>query len=186
MPLTNPAITELTVEKATLNLIAEFLGQFFDGNTHVVGANTTTVFPKATLKFQQSHQPQEGAVLGITTVWNAPSDKVLRWEVVSGARQQMAYAKTLLNFWVRCELMANAKGNAREQCRDAAQLLSALMGNSGATRTLHGKGIHRIRSGTPQAVADAGYSLRLVPVRVTLRWPVLSQVAPTSGRLDVN
>ncbi|MGA3265480.1 MAG: hypothetical protein ABSE16_01505 [Verrucomicrobiota bacterium] len=183
-PLTNPAVSAMALEKTTLALMQEFLANYFDGQPHDVGANEDVPFPLVELKFQQSAvtQPLDaGPGVSITMVWNEGSGNRKFWTpwtppATGGTPgppelQETAFTRVSWNFWVRAN-GTNAKANARA----AADALSGLLGNVGETRALAQKGIHRVRSNAPRAVADSAYSLRLVTATAMLRYPILSQV----------
>lgn len=174
-----------------MDLWAEWLGQYFDGNNHAVGATAAVAFPKAQLAFQQSAvlaQAQEGAGatpgplsgLAITLVWSEGGAKPrLGFDLLDGpapggapARQEMAYAPVHWNFWVR------ASGtSARKLGKQGSDALYAVLANKAETRSLAQAGIMKVRPLPPRAVQDADYgAVRLVCVSAELRYPVLSQV----------
>lgn len=177
--LANPAVSELAVVKSALDLMAEFLGRYFDGTKHDVGGNSQVQFTAPQLLFQQSPIAQAsdalaaGApsldTLAITMVWNDPSKKWKAWETVDGVTQEIVQSQVSWNFWVRA-----AGSNYRAQGKLTADLLYGLLGNSAETRVLGQAGILRVRSAEPRAVQDDDFSLSLVVVRAQLRYPVLS------------
>jgi hypothetical protein len=178
-------ITEINLEQSAYNLLAAWLGGFFDGNAHALGTNPVNaaiVFPVAALGFAQSVLPQPmnptpvvaGAtpvpIVGITVVMGKTAGKPdRRTETVGGKRQQMFYKKVRLNFWIRS---ATADDTDRALCMNAGQLLEGLLANAAMTRVLAQNGIHRIRPGTSEPVADTTYILRLLPCEVTLKYSV--------------
>jgi len=133
-------------------------------------------FPAAELRFQQSALAQPLNGIGISLVWDGKTDARLAWETVDGARQQVAYLKTMVTFWVRVAMRSVANANARKQAQIASDRLYLILQNSGATRPLSQKGIHRLRPKPPYPVADAGYQLRQIVCAAQLRYTVLSQV----------
>lgn len=176
-PLSKPAVNELAVVGATLDLWAEFLGQYFDGGNHVVGANTAVKFPKPELLFQQAPitQPSEKDAdkrdtLAIALVWSDAGRKNLAWETYGGVRQQVATSRPVFNFWVRA-----TGSNARAQGKLAADRLHGLLGNCAETRALAQKGIHRVRVTEPTIVESGDYVLYRVIATAQLRYAVKSQ-----------
>lgn len=180
-------ITEINLEQSTYALFAEWLKSYFDGSAHAVGGTPAVSFPKAALGFGQSvltqpmnpvpaaaNTPAAPTLVGITMVFAADTGMQVqrRWELVGGNRQQVFYKPVRWSFWVRCET-ADDKGRAA--CLQAAQLLEAILANAACTRALAQNGVHRVRPGSSQPVADTTYILRLVPCRGTLRYVVLSQ-----------
>lgn len=185
-----PAIRELSLESDTWTALAEWLAKYFDGGLHDVGGNAQVKFPKAVLRFGQSILPQplnparlvegressdEQAKAAITAVWGSPIGTAKHWQTVDGQTQQVAERKVRWNFWVRCEMQDAQEANARKVCRQTAERLSGLLGNAAATRELGQCGIHRVRPGEPEPVAETGFILMLVTCRATLRYAVLSQ-----------
>ncbi|MDE2105483.1 MAG: hypothetical protein KGL39_50110 [Patescibacteria group bacterium] len=191
--LTAPAITELDVESSTFAIFAEWLGKYFKGQTASIGGNANVPMPKAVIAFGQTPatQPlnpvatpssQNGGVApqaSITMVWGTPLSTERKWEIPpggpAGTAQLMVYKKVRWNFWVRCEQQAAAGNNARKLCRQAAEMLSALLMNPATTHELGQKGIHHLRPSEPDPVSDTGFILMLVGCRAQLRYPVLKQ-----------
>ena len=178
-------INETCLEKSTYDLFQAWLSSFFDGGAHAVGGNAGVVFPRAALGFAQSSlvQPMNPiaaapgtspapALVGITMVLAGGPHKVQRrWDTVEGQRQQVYYKPVHWNFWVRC---ATAGDEARSECMLAASRLEALLANAATTRVLAQNGVHRIRPGTVEVVADTTYILRLLPCAATLRYAVVT------------
>jgi hypothetical protein len=179
--LTKPEVSELAVVTTALDLWCEFLGGYFDGAAHAVGANDPVDFPKAELLFQQAPvtQPSELPAnasldtLSVALVWNEPTKKWIAWETVAGQRQQVAQTLVTVNFWVRA-----AGSQARARGKLAADRLHGLLNNSGETRALGQKGILRVRAGEPRAVASGDFTLYLVVAAMQLRYPIRSQTTP--------
>lgn len=194
MPLTKPAVSELNLEGSHLDLWHEWLSLWFDGQNHVVGANSAVKFPAAVLRYQQHDLPKplEGLTsagkspdgVAISVVWIGGPSIRYTWDTVGGLRQRMAFARTGWMFWVRAEVTEKGEGNAKLKCRDTADRLFAVLENSAATRDLAGKGIHRLRPTPPSIVSegssgskpgDPTYAMRLVSCSGTLHYPVRSQ-----------
>jgi hypothetical protein len=185
-PLTKDAVSAMSVQGNTLALIAEWLAQYFDGETHDVGLLAAVKFTKAELKFNQSAVSQPLAVpeagapgIAITVVWSEGSSRKKYWETITDGtrspavrdRQEIVFDRVTWNFWVR----ANGT-NARQQCKLTADLLAGLLGNSAETKSLAQKGVHRLRPSDPRVIQDTDYSLQLVTCGATLRFSILSQV----------
>ena len=193
--MNSPAINELGLEGSVYALFAEFLAALFDGGTHDAGGNRAVQFTAAVVRFGQSAVPQPLRGASITMVLSAGHAR-LAWENVpteypeqlpyrnpggyddaqTVTRQQMAYLQVRLNFWVRAEEQAREGENARELCLKTCDLLHGVLSNAAAVRCLAQKGVKRLRPGAPQPVSETNYSLRLLPVTATLRYPVRSQV----------
>lgn len=180
MSLSASPISELALETTTLNVWAEFLGLWFNGATHVVGANSAVLFPQVTLRFQQSQLPQplsgENGV-AITMTWNVPGTVKLDWD----RGQQMALGACTWLFWIRAAGANFSTGGEKVMCRTVGERLFALLQNNHATRDLHEKGIHHLRPRPPQLIAeggggDAAFSMRMVTCRGQLKYQVKSQV----------
>lgn len=176
-PLQKPAVNELAVVTSTLDLWCEFLGLYFNGQPHAVGANDPVIFPKAELLFQQSPitQPSEKTnnldTLSIGLVWNDPTKKWVAWETVDNVTQQIAQSLVSINFWVRA-----AGSQAKAQGKLAADRLHGLFNNAAETRLLGRKGILRVSAMEPRIVSSDVFTLYLVIARMQLRYPILSQV----------
>lgn len=169
----------------------EYLSGWFDGNMHAVGGNAAVGFPSATLRFQQSAQPQPlagetpalpGPGVGISVIWVRPSHPKIYWEWIrdlsggGSSRQQIAYAPCHFIFFVRAAGPAGPTGNAKALASQTGDLLYGVLNNSSASRPLGEKGIHKLRPETPVLVSgDASYELRLVNCGVVLRYPIRSQ-----------
>ena len=181
----------MSVQGNTLALIAEWLAQYFDGETHDVGLLAAVKFTKAELKFQQSAvtQPLDGGGgaaatgIAITVVWSEGGSRKKYWETITdgtaesrsaGSRQEIVFDRVTWNFWVR----ANGT-NARQQCKLTADLLAGLLGNSAETKSLAQKGVHRLRPSDPRVIQDTDYSLQLVTCGATLRFVIKSQTSQT-------
>lgn len=185
-PLNKPSVDANLVETTVMDLWEEFLSRYFDAGAHAIGATAAAVFPKAELNFQQSaaSQPLDKAPasgVAITLVWNEGGGRAWRvWEPIpqgepnAGQRQEIVFQKVSWNFWVRA-----TGANARRNGKTAADRLFGVLGNSAETRVLAQAGIQRVRPQPPRAVQDGDYSLRLVCVAATLRYPVLSQTTAT-------
>lgn len=173
--MANP-VNALALESSVLSLWQEFLSNYFDGSSHAVGAEAAVDFPLATLAFQQSAvgQPLEGvtgAGVALTVVQSEPTRRRWKtWETVDGAVQERVYQPLAWNVWVR----ATGK-NARALGKLAADRLTGLLNNAGATRALAQKGLHHVSAQPPRIVQDNDYSLRLVSVQGTARYAVRSQ-----------
>lgn len=177
-------LTETNLEKGTYDLFSIWLPGFFDGAQHAVGGNTNVQFPKAVFGFAQSALPQPlnptavaGAaptpLVGITMIMGKTIGRVdRRWGTVDGDRQQVNYKKVRVNFWVRS---STADDSDRLLVMSAGQLLESILANQAVTRPLAQNGVHRIRPGTAEPVADSTYILRLLACEMTLKYAVLSQ-----------
>jgi hypothetical protein len=187
--LQKPAVSAMAVQTNVLALLAEWLAQYFDGETHDVGLLDAVQFTKAELKFNQSavSQPLAGGAaappyqgVAITVVWSEGGRRKKYFENIEHRtsnselstrdRQEIVYDRVTWNFWVR----ANGT-NARQQCKLTADLLAGLLGNSAETKSLAQKGVHRLRPADPRLIQDTDYSLQLVTCGATLRWAILSQ-----------
>lgn len=173
-PLTQPAVNANALETTVMALWQEFLRHYFDGNPHAVGATEPILFPKVELAFQQSALPQPldaASGLAITLVWSEANPRRWKgWESVNGTRQEMLYQQVSWNFWVRA-----SGSNARAQGKLVADRLCGLLLNAAETRALAQKGIKRLKPLPPRAVQESAYTLRLLVVGATLRFPILSQ-----------
>ena len=169
--MTLTPINEVNLEQSIYALFAQWLGSFFDGGSHAVGSNAPVTFPLASLAFAHSALPQPlGAAVGITLVTGGNVGRTSRrYENVGGTQQQLFYKKVRLNFWVRS---ATADAAARAACLSAGQLLEAILANGAATRPLAQNGVHRVRPGSPQPIADTTFILRLLSCEATLRYAV--------------
>ena len=180
-------LTELNLEKGTYDLFAQWLAAYFDGAAHAVGGNAPVTFPRAALGFAQSAMPQPlnppaatpqtppppVPQVGITMTFAPGAGRPQRrWETVGAGRQQMFYKAVRWNFWIRCATADNA---ARACAMNAGQLLEAILANKQETRGLAQNGVHRIRPGTPEPVADTAYILRLLTCQAVLKYAVRSQ-----------
>jgi hypothetical protein len=188
-PLTNNAVDANAVEDTVLHLWQEFLGRYFDGETHDVGAVADVRFPLAELHFQQSavSQPLDKSPapgLAITMVWSeGDRRRWTAWEGVStpandqtpdnptGTRQEICYERVAWNLWVR------ATGtNGRMLGKSGSDRLFGLISNRGETHALGQKGICRLKASAPRVIQETNYVLRVVTCAGTLRYPILSQV----------
>jgi hypothetical protein len=186
-PLTRPEVSEFRLETTVWDLFEEFLSGYFDGAAHDIGPTLDLPFPRATLRFQQSRQPQPLKGISISGSWDRTGQWKRDWEAFDGARQQVATGNCLWRFWVRAEVVDKGAGNSRQQCMEAAELLYGLLSNSAATVTLAAKGIQHLRTGNPELVSynsggpsnsdGTDYVLRVVQVSGRVRYAVMSQAA---------
>lgn len=177
-PLSNSKVSALSIEGSVFALFEEWLSRWFDGGSHVIGANSEnlltqggenlltqggenlvigapTLFPNAFLRFQQSNLPELGGKIGITAVWVSDSVIAKRWENVEGEMQEVVTAWANWFFMIRAEGKASDKGdNSTKRCRTGADLLFALLQNSNATRALAQRGISRFRPQTPRLMSE--------------------------------
>jgi hypothetical protein len=195
--MNSAAISALDIEGSALALWNEFLASFFDGRTHDVGPLKAVQFPTATLRFQESPQPQPLSNVGISVVWVSPSRVERYWDTLTPAeiaalpagttpneRQQRAKAQCAFIFLVRATI-AGSNDNSQKQVQSAAGKLYGLLSNVGATIPLANKGIHHLRPSQPIMAwrgigapePDLSYRLRILSCAALLKWPVVSQSA---------
>lgn len=203
MSLTSPALTETTIESATMRLFDEWLASYFDGAQHSIGpveVSPPVTFPKAELAYQGKALPQpldsgaQAAPLGISLVWATPGGRIDRHfdhALIAGVPrpQHDCDCQALLQFIIRTDNTEIGGLNGEARVRQASDLLYALLNNPYATGPLAEKGIQHLfpqpgillssGPGAKGAGAAIDYHARLIQVRCTLRWTVFSQSLPS-------
>jgi hypothetical protein len=173
MSLTSPAITELTVESATKALLAEWIGDWFDGDEHDIFTGVTTAtFPLADVTFDQSaiaSQDLEGTEIRIIVDSGAHkpylSDPGMEVENYVG-----------IDFWVRSRQTNTGTGNSNYLADRVSQLLFALLQNPLTRTDLAQKGIMNMRPQKPKTFTDANYALRLVRCKAQLQYSITTRL----------
>lgn len=173
MSLASAAVTELTVESGTKALLAEWVGEWFDGATHVLcsGVSTAT-FPLASVSFDQSaiaDQDLEGTEIRI--IVDAGAHKAY----MSNTGQEVENGISI-DFWVRSRVTNTGSGNSNYLADRVSQLLFSILQNPGCRIDLAQKGIMNIRPQKPKTTASANYALRLVRCRAQLQYSVTTRL----------
>jgi hypothetical protein len=173
--LNSPAITELTSESAALNLLAEWLGDWFNGQPQTVGDNPPMVFPKANLAFGQGPavQPmwnfEQGVSAEIRTVM-LPRSELQEALNTSLSQGWLVTSSVLLNFWVSAK--HPGAGKSDQAAQQIAELLKAILTNPGSRFDLVSKGFRALRPREPQVVPSTDWAKRLVVCAAQLQYPV--------------
>jgi len=172
MSLTSPAITELTIESATKALLAEWLGDWFDGEEHDIFTGVTTAtFPEADVSFDQSpiaSQDIEGTEIRV--IVDAGAHKPYLSETGMEVESYVS-----IDFWVRSRQTNTGAGNSNYLADRVSQLLFALLQNPLSRTDLAQKGIMNMRPQKPKTFQDANYALRLVRCKAQLQYSVTTR-----------
>jgi len=160
--MTSPEVTYLTLEEAPQKLWLEWIGSYFDGNSHEIGPSGTgsVPFPRASVSFDQAQidQPLEHGLNILVLAQTIGSHSSLREQgkwIVNDMRW---------NFYVRSASAEQGKGNPQYQCRLATQLLRACLSNDYATKGLAEKGIYDLEVKESEPIESQLYQLRRLRV----------------------
>ena len=173
--LNSTAITELTCESAPLNLIAEWLADWFDGGSHAVGNNAAVPFPKANVAFNQGSvmQPLRNFPAGTDMeirVLMLPRNEIQESLDTSLYKGKLVTSSIMLNFWISAK--HPGPGKSEQAAQVAGELLKAILTNPTSRYDLAAKGFRAIEPHEPQPVPSADYSKRLVACSAQLQYPV--------------
>ncbi len=179
MPLTAPPLTELTADSGLRAVFAEWLGKWFDGAAHAVGAGAAVVFPRALLAFGEglaAAQPLED-LPEIRLVCLPRNELALRNVDANGAGNRV-FSRVLFQFWVSAR--KPGPGQAQSTAQSTAQLLKAALTNPVSRQDLGACGIFKLQPRQPEAVPDRDYAKFLVACPAELQYAVLfdDQAAP--------
>lgn len=183
MSLNSPAITELSVESAPLNLLAEWLRFYFDGGPHAVGANDPVVFPVVNLAFNQSPAVQplfkwnDGADTTIRVVMLARNETQEHLDTVLAAGK-LATSRVLFQFQITSKQKTDAQ--AQQAAQTVGNLLKALLTNPDSIADLGEKGLRMLSPEPPRAVQSTDYALRLVFCGGQLLYPIRFGAQPSA------
>lgn len=165
--LTQPEVSAAASEASAEMLWHEWLAQYFDGGSHVVGG-AMLLFPSAVIAFGQASlgQPLDG--LGLTVVRETEGERAFLSEGVNESEnEEFVQVLFLWRSSVRAPVMSGANaGNAAELCRRGADRLRALLEDPARTIELAKKGIMDVRVVADFAQADAvAQALQVMAVR---------------------
>ncbi len=147
-------------EKTSMNLWAEYLKAYFNGQTHSIQSGQSVSFPSATLGFQQTVMPAALEGAHIAVVLSDPGS--MRQRQIGGAYQ--GFANVLLDFYIRAQVKATRSDgvNAESLARKTSDCLFALLCDRGASIPLQSKGITKVRPRPPRAVMNNEYAMRVI------------------------
>jgi hypothetical protein len=175
MSLQNASISELTTESGTFKLLNEWLGQWFDGQAHTLGASAM-VFPKVNRAFGQGeavqpmHQLSQGTDAEIRLVLHSRAESAASNDTVL-YQGKLVTDYVILNFWVSAK--KPGPGQSDYLAQSIAEKLKALLTNPDARYELAERGITHLQpQGPPQVIASADYARRLVNCNAQLTYVV--------------
>lgn len=173
-------LTELNLETAVPANLAEWLGGYFDGGAHDVGAHALVLFPQADITFGQG--APRSPLAGDDDTGPGLEIRVVRLNVTRGLVNgqwpcdtvlytgKLAEDRVLFQFQVRAK-----RGGARQSAllaAQASQLLHAIL-NSPATRwAVAQPGITHLSARLPEEVPQTDFALRLVHCTARLTYAI--------------
>ena len=165
MPLTSPALTELNLESGSKALLNEWLKLWFDGATHVVGTNTTILFPRALISFDEGkiQQPLDPETSGATQAEIRIVCQPLRESTCWYDKTEwLKTCDVQFVFDVRASVREAGSGNSQLLVNQISELLFAILGNPASRINLAQKGFRFLRPKKPEPVQDPLYLHRVV------------------------
>lgn len=174
--LNSPAITELSTEAAALNLLAEWLGNWFNGQANAVGGNAPVTFPLVNIAFNQSQVVQPLTPPGATVDTTIRIIILPRMETTESldtilGAGKLATARVLVNFYVLSKRPKEADAN--QSAQTVASLLKAILTNPTSTADLGAKGLRMLHPETPRVIQSVDYAQRLVACGAQILYPIL-------------
>jgi hypothetical protein len=179
--LLTPALTEGNVEGGTQALFAEWLGDYFDGNMHMIGVNASGVFPVCNLRFGQGEIQQplnQGNLAGFPSP--NPAQTEIRLTMTRRQERRDAWqggwlvtAPTVLNFWVRSKNQGRGQGSYLT--RTVAELVYSILNNPENAVALAQKGIKHLAPTGGRTIPSKDWSEMCVMCRADLEWVVYFQ-----------
>jgi len=168
--MNSPAITRLTLDEGPQRLWREWLGDYFDGQSHVVVGQSGVSFPLAQIGFDVADLQQPLSGVGIVVVTEDVDTESFISED-DGADMQIDLS---WSFYVRGGATTNA--NSRYQCRRATQLLKALLSDSEAMLDIARGGITDVTIEREKVLPSYDLPLRQLRISGTVR--------PTTEQID--
>lgn len=169
------ALNELNLESGTKALFHEFLSGWFDGASHTLGGIVRT-WPKARLVFDQTahQQPMDDkdvstAKVEIHLVSLNPGESSQHWDGAPG--EKLSQARVPFHFWVKAKT-AGGGAESKALAQDAAELLSGLLNNNGATYDLALKGIRALSARKAEPIRSEDWYVYQITARARLQWIV--------------
>ena len=173
----SPAISEGNIEGAAQALFAEWLGDYFDGNPHMIGVNASGVFPLAYIRFEQGEiaQPLNQADVN-------PNLPQLEIRLTTHRRAErrdvfgvgwLMTAPVVLDFWVRAK--KQGRGQGPYLVRTASELLYSILNNPENTEALAEKGIKHLFPKGGVTIPSKDWSEQLVGCAGEFSWLVYFQ-----------
>ena len=169
--LQSPALTQLTVASGVPTLLDEWLGLWFDGGTHQLGAEPACLWPAVTRRFGQSQvaaQPLNSVVeMRMVISPRAEARAVVDTALYQG---RLITDYVMFNFWIR----AKTPGQAQLAAQTVAQLLHGLLTHPSTRAALAEKGIAHLQPQGPASVMPSvDYAERLLICAAQLQYPVI-------------
>lgn len=173
--LNSPAITELTTEDAPLNLVGEWLRQWFNGALNQVGANAPVLFPVVNVAFNQSPnaQPVYQFIAGVdTTIRLVMLPRTETAEHLDNilAVGKLATARVLFNFYIQAK--HPVPGQSQEAAQNVAKLLKAILTNPLCVADLVNAGVRMTAPEPPRPITSGDYAQRLVACGAQLTYAI--------------
>ena len=182
-PLTSSVISMTGVEATSMELWAEFLSGYFDGNLHML-RGAYIQFPTAVkIHFQEDNitvkqDSMDGLYIGITQERPAKAQKRLFpgdiWRMTERVR---------LNFWFRARVKTPQGGqNGHSLVRWGSDTLYAILSSNLLSAPLSRKGMTSFCSNPPTLISGGVISMRQISLSVTYTYDVEETVdAPVIG-----
>jgi len=159
------------MESATYALLAEWLGQWFDGGTHTLGTQPARVWPLVQPSFGQGpiQQPLQGSI-EIRVVMQPRAEAMSTVDTSMYAGKQILDYVTL-NFWIRAKM--TGRGQSQLQARTVGELLKALLTHPDSRYLLAQKGVHHLQpQGPATPMPSTEWAERLMVCAAQLHYPV--------------
>jgi len=177
-------LTELNLETAVPANLAEWLGSYFDGSGHAVGANPVVLFPRADLAFGQGapRRPLADGDDGTADAGTGLEIRVVRLNVIRGGGGGQwpcdtilfsgRYVEDVVLFQFQIRAKRGGAGESELLAAQAADLVHAITNNPACRWVLAQHGITHLRSKPAEVVPSTDYALRLVYVTASLSYAV--------------
>lgn len=170
--LSSNPVDPVILEQSVNTLIYEWLGTWFDGQSHSIGRRSALFFPEAQVKFQETDIQQLHETPVIHWMWLRPTSHQASWEPTPvGPDRVMDQRQTWM---VYVKATGSDLSEAEHRAREVSDRLYWIANHSGARADLSAKGVRITSADQPALVAGSGpargvFSLRRVNVHGRIR-----------------
>lgn len=166
-------MSPIQFEESFMSLWHEFLSGWFNGQTHEMEPGVEIDFPTATIKCQQTAQPQPLDGLSISVIQHFDDKLRVLWNQEDSSVLRQANFKARADLIVRAQTKQDAAGqNAEYLVRRGSDLLHGILIHKALVVPLSRQGIQNIRPRPPRLVQDRDYKARIIRVNMTLSFLV--------------
>jgi len=164
-------ISQVDYERKAQEICYAWLASFFDGATHTITEDpelTNLSFPACDFRFNAAELPQQVAGQPLKPVIHTVFQDPRRQQKSMPGNIRRIWLDMLWAHWVRVGRGGDSFNAAEDLCLTVANRLTLLYDHQ---TDLDGKGVHHATiERPPQPLATSGYAVRLMTVRVSLRW----------------